>query len=274
MTAHPPEPEIDFYNPSPARVHDYLIGGKDNFEVDRAAVRELTDTIPSLPAMALATRAWLGRVVTHLAGEAGVTQFLDIGSGLPTTGNTHTIAQTAAPAARVVYVDNDHLVLAHCRALLTENPRVRVVHGDLRDPHRILDHPEVTGLIDPTRPIALILSSVLAFLGDHDRPHDAVAALRARLAPGSYLAVSHPDNTVAPDQAAHLDQLYATLSPPGKTRSPEEIARFLTGLRLLDPGLVHVGHWRPAPGEPTWTPEQAWVLAGVGRLDHPATPPP
>ena len=217
--------------------------------------------------MARANRAWLRRVVKYLAEEAGIRQFIDIGSGLPTQDNTHQVAHRHAPGSHVVYVDNDPIVGAHAAALLAEDPATTAVVGeDLCHPEAILEHPETQRLIDFTRPVGLLLVAVLHFFRDADRPYEVVAQLRDALCPGSFIAISHVDNETAPERAAYLEEVYARTSAPGQTRSRAEILRFFNGFDLIAPGLTYIADWRPEPGDTYFPPEQAWGLGGIGHI--------
>ncbi|GAA3744917.1 trans-aconitate methyltransferase [Spinactinospora alkalitolerans] len=263
-------PDIDTSTPSPARLYDYYLGGKDNFASDRQAAQRLYAKIPELRSMALANRMWLRRVVKHMA-QAGIHQFIDIGSGLPTQDPVHQVAHRHAPGCRAVYVDNDPIVLVHARALLADDPATTtVVEGDLRDPRAILTHPETRRLIDFTQPVGLLLIAVLHFLRDADHPYGVVRQLRDALCPGSQLAISHVDNTTAPERAAFLESVYAASSAPGQTRSHHDIAAFFNGLEPVDPGLAYVSDWRPESGDTYFPPEKAWVYGGIGRILRPA----
>ncbi|GAA4896150.1 SAM-dependent methyltransferase [Streptomonospora salina] len=269
MPDHTPAPPagVDPYTPSAARLYDFYLGGKDNYAADREAGTELLERIPELHSTAHANRYFLRRVVRHLAAEAGIDQFLDIGSGLPTQDNVHQVAQRHAPGARVVYVDNDPIVLAHAHALLAEDPATTAVaEADLRDPAGILAHPQIRGMIDFSRPVAVLMIAVLHFLTDEDRPYEVVAALRDRLCPGSYIAVSHLENETSPQRAAFMEQVYARSSATLKGRSHAEIRRFFTGMELVEPGVMPISQWRRDPTEPYWPPEQAWGDGGLGRL--------
>ena len=254
--------KIDTTVAHPARRYDYLLGGKDNFAVDRESGDALVAAFPHIRAAARSNRDFLRRAVTFLTVEAGIRQFLDIGTGLPTANNTHEVAQSFAPQARIAYVDNDPLVLTHARALLTSASEgaTSYTHADLRDPRAILSHPEVTNVIDFTRPVALLLVSVLAFLPDDDDPWTVVATLMDGLPSGSYLALSH----AATD---HFDpQVLAAwyrAAPDSRLRSGLEIARFFSGLQIVAPGLVSTADWRPDDRGERLTPEQAVTVAGV-----------
>jgi|SRR5690625_5003366 len=252
--------------PSPARLYDHYLGGKNNYPVDREASEELLSQVPELLSMARANRYWLRRVVGYMA-RSGVDQFLDIGSGLPAQSPTHEVAQQINPSARVVYVDNDPLAATHARALVADDPdTTAVVQADLRNPEDILTDPSTERLIDFSQPVGLLLVAILHFLQDRDRPYDIARALRSELAPGSYVAISHVDNETAPERAAVLEQVYEHSAAPGRTRSHAEIAGFLDGLNVVEPGLCFVGDWRPELGDTYWPPEQAWVYGGLGRV--------
>jgi SAM-dependent methyltransferase len=230
---------IDVDRPSQARIYDYLLGGSLNFASDREAARELIAMVPDVPLVAQANRAFLRRSVRFLV-DAGIRQFLDIGSGVPTRGNVHEIA----PEARVMYVDIDPVAVAHSQAILAGNDRVGVLREDLRQPAQIMRHPEIRGLLDLTRPVALLVVSVVHFIADSDDPIGILGTLRDAVAPGSYLALSH----VTTDGRSHVP----AASPNGarsdtfaRPRRPAEVERFFAGFDLVDPGLVPVEHWRP-----------------------------
>ncbi|WP_329494508.1 SAM-dependent methyltransferase [Kitasatospora herbaricolor] len=255
-------PEI----PHPARMYDYYLGGKDNFPADREAAEKVLALSPLVRISALANRAFLGRAVRYLA-EQGVTEFLDIGTGIPTAGNTHQIAQQVHPHARVAYLDNDPIVLVHGRALLAaaSNGSATVVQADLRDPDAVLATPEVRRLLEPGRPVGLLLFAVLHFVDDKDDPHAIVRRLVDALPPGSHLALSHAtgDFTSA-TAAAKGPAIYRAASAQLTMRTRQEVLGFFDGLELVEPGLVTAPLWRPdrAP-EPTDGEVAIW--AGVGR---------
>src|SRR5215472_17326208 len=182
---------IDTSTPNIARIYDYLLGGKDNFAADRGAAERLIGAIPDVAAIARDNRSFVARVVRYLATEAGIRQFLDLGSGLPTQANVHELAQAVAPDARVVYVDNDPVVAVHGQALLASGGQAGMVLGDLRDPAAVLQHPAVAGRLDLTRPVAVLCTSTLHFIAGQARPHQIIAGYRDRMAPGSYLAITH-----------------------------------------------------------------------------------
>ncbi|MGI5162114.1 SAM-dependent methyltransferase [Microbispora sp. CA-102843] len=245
---------IDTSRPSVSRVYDFMLGGKDNFAVDRHVAEAALRIAPDAPAAAKSNRDFLRRVVRHLAAEAGIRQFLDIGSGLPTQGNVHEVAQQIAPEARVVYVDNDPIVLVHGRALLARNGSTTVIEADIRDPEAILGHPAVTALIDFDQPVALLLFGILHHLNDHEEPEAIAARLRAALPSGSYLALSHfhnpgPGMPEVSAQADSAEKLFNEHLGTGRWRTHDEIMTFFGDLPLLEPGLVPLPEWRPDPGE-------------------------
>jgi S-adenosyl methyltransferase len=262
-------PGIDTTKASIARVYDWWLGGEHNFRVDQDAARAMIAIEPKARVIARAYRAFLIRAVRYLAGEAGIRQFLDIGSGIPTAQNVHQIAQETAPGSRVVYVDNDDVAVAHSRLLLDGNPDAAVIHADLRDPRTILDHPETRRLIDFTQPVGLLLAAVLHFIPDSDGPEQILATLRGPLPPGSYLAISHACRDAIPDVATVYETAYSSRVAARSTfRSRQAIARFFDGFTLLEPGLVWLPEWRPdSPGDVPEDPAALWGVAGVGRYD-------
>jgi O-methyltransferase involved in polyketide biosynthesis len=247
-----------------ARIWNYWLGGKDHFAVDRAAGDKVASMLPSIVAQARADRAFLGRAIQYLAGEAGIRQFLDIGTGLPTADNTHQVAQRIAPDARVVYADNDQLVLAHARALLTSSREgvCDYVDGDLREPDVILAQAART--LDFTRPVALMLLGILHHISDTEQAYQIVRQLMAALAPGSYLAINHSTSAIhgaAMEEAVkHWNQVG---TPPMTLRSPEQIARFFDGLDLLEPGVVSCSRWRASISELGGDPPEVDEFCGV-----------
>jgi S-adenosyl methyltransferase len=239
------------HRPNPARVYDALLGGKDNYAVDREVADRLAAAKPALLANVRANRRYLGRVTRYLATEAGIRQFLDLGTGLPNQDNTHEVAQRAAPGARVVYVDNDPVVLAHARALLVGllDGVTAFLDEDIRNPDIILARAATT--LDFTKPVAVMLLGVLYMIPDADRPYDIVAAFMDAVPPGSYLAISHPASDVDAAAAAEAARQYDASLPTTQTnRNREQVTRFFDGLELLEPGVVQLNTWRPDPGEP------------------------
>lgn len=252
-----------------ARMYDYYLGGHDNFAADRIAALKVIEAAPDVPAIAQANRRFLGRAVRFLAADAGISQFLDLGTGLPTQGNVHQIAQQANPAARVVYVDNDPMVLAHSRALKTE-AGTAVIHADLCASDQILRHPDTCRLIDFSEPVAILLIAVLHFVGDPDAGA-AVARYAAAAAPGSYLVISHVTASPEPLAARKVSAVYAGTANPGTLRTREQILALFAGTTLAEPGLVPVTRWRPDHAEPG-RPGKDWMLAGVARMPGPGKP--
>ncbi|KAA9379371.1 SAM-dependent methyltransferase [Microbispora cellulosiformans] len=246
---------MDTSKPSIARVYDFFLGGKDNFAIDREIGEATLKIAPDAPAAGRSNRAFLRRVVRHLAAEAGIRQFLDIGSGLPTQGNVHQVAQAAAPDSRVVYVDNDPIVLVHGRALLATNGSTTVIEADVRDPESILNHPAVNDLIDFTQPVALLLFAILHHVNDHEDPHAIAARFREALPSGSYMALSHfhnpgPSMPEVSAQATTAEKLFNENLGTGRWRNRDEILAYFGDMELLEPGVVPLAEWRPDPGEP------------------------
>jgi trans-aconitate methyltransferase len=236
--------------PNPARVYDALLGGKDNYAVDREVADRLAAAKPALLANVRANRKYLGRVTRYLAGEAGIRQFLDLGTGLPNQDNTHEVAQRVAPAARVVYVDNDPVVLTHARALLTSTPAgaTNYLDEDIRDTDVILARAADT--LDFREPVAVMLLGVLYMIPDEDKPYEIVTRLMDAVPPGSYLAISHPASDVDAEAAAAAARQYDQSLPTTQTnRTREQVTRFFDGLELLEPGVVQLNRWRPDPGD-------------------------
>src|SRR6266496_767235 len=233
----------------PARVYDYWLGGTDNFAADREAAERVLATTPGLRYRVRANRAFLGRATRYLAAEAGLRQFLDIGTGIPAAGNTHEVAQRVAPDARVVYVDNDPIVLLHAQALLRSTPEgaTAYLQADLRDPGAILDR--AAALLDFGQPVAVMLLGVLHLIQDGEDPWGIVARLMAAMPPGSYLTISHPAIDIHPSQANAQRVYNERVATPQTLRTREQVARFFDGLELVDPGLVQVHQWRPGPGD-------------------------
>ena len=256
---------VDTETPSPARIYDFWLGGSQNFEADRQAGRRAAAAMPTLTAAIRANRAFLGRVVQHLVTDYGITQFLDLGSGVPTVGNVHEVAKDANPDARVVYVDIDPVAIAHARHLLTGVEGVSAILADMRRPKDVLSHPIVPATLDLTRPVALLFNAVLHFLPDTDRPGQILRAYVDAVAPGSYVALSHaaPDLTHRDEQDAMLADYRRSTSAAFTNREPEEIASWLTGLEICPPGLVTIDTWRPEPDAPTEP-----ILRTYGALAH------
>lgn len=258
---------IDIATPNVARMYDYYLGGKDNFAADREAADKVVSAMPGVLDFTRANRRFLSRVVTMLA-EQGVRQFLDIGSGLPTRENVHEVAQRAAPDARVCYVDNDPVVLAHARALLADNAMTTVIQADLHDPRSILDHPEVRAGLDFDRPVAVLMLAILHFVPDDMRPAALVAQFRERLVSGSFLVISHGHAGAVSDEveAQVRDAYGATRAGDIIPRPADRLMAFFEGTELLEPGLVQVGDWRAGAGPVESDLSTAGFLGGVGKV--------
>ncbi|MFI6920124.1 SAM-dependent methyltransferase [Nonomuraea spiralis] len=234
--------------PHSARVYDYLLGGKDNFQADRTAAEDVIKIAPYMPTSVRANRDFMVRVTRYLAAERGVDQFIDIGTGLPTSPNLHEVAQQADPAARIIYVDNDPLVLVHARALLTSSPegRTRYIQADLNDPDAIIDSPEVRDTFDFARPVALCLIAVVHFIPDEDDVLAIIERLMKPLPAGSFLALSTITLDSAPGKlVSEAVAQYNRRGIMSKARTRAQIEEFFDGFRLIEPGVVPVHHWRP-----------------------------
>jgi hypothetical protein len=264
------QPPFDTSVAHVARVYNYWLGGKDNFAADRAAGEQAIKAFPNIVLSARANRAFLARAVRFLADEAGIRQFLDIGTGIPSANNTHEVAQSVAPESRVVYVDNDPIVLSHARALLASHPAgaTDYIDADLRNPQQILA--SAARLLDFSQPVALMIMAVLQHLDDEDDPYKVVAALLAGLPPGSYFAMSHPAKDIdAAAMAKMADSLNQTMAEKVTFRDRPAVARFFDGLELVDPGMVQASKWRPTSEAEAASPAALW--AGVARKPGPAT---
>jgi hypothetical protein len=260
-------PGVDTKRANIARIYDYLLGGSHNFLADQDVGRVIAAVEPNARAIGRANRAFLGRAVRFASG-AGITQFLDIGSGIPTQGNVHEVAQQANAQARVLYADLDPVAIAHSKALLEGNPNAAIMDADLREPEKVLAQLPATGLIDLTQPVALLLVAVLHFIADAEDPWQIVATLRDALAPGSYLVLCHGTGEGKPVVAQAAEQVYnRSVSAHLQMRSRADILRFFEGFELVDPGVVPIPRWRPDPGdEPSGDPGTFWGgLVGVGR---------
>ena len=239
---------IDTTVPHSARIWNYWLGGKDNFPVDRQAGDQTIAVLPEIVDIARASRQFLMRVVQYLAGQGGIRQFLDVGTGLPTVNNTHEVAQQVAPESRVVYVDNDPLVLAHARALLTSSPEgaTDYVEADARDVDAIVERASAT--LDLSKPVAVTMLGILPFIGDDEEARAIVTRLLAALPAGSYLAITHSTSEVSGERVIEAVRQWNAVAPtPYTLRSPAQIAAFFTGLELIEPGIVSCPEWRPEP---------------------------
>jgi hypothetical protein len=256
---------IDVSRPHPARVYDYHIGGKTNYPVDRELAERFIAVAPQTSVTALDNRAFLGRAVRY-AAEQGIDQFLDIGTGIPAPGNTHEVAQEIVPSARVAYVDNDPIVLAHARALMpaTDRGRTTFTMGDVREPEKILAAPEVREVIDFDRPVALMLVAILHFIRDDEKPHDIVARLRDALPSGSMLLLSHASFDANPNQGRKGAEGWKNASAEMTMRPYDEIRTMFAGFDLVEPGLRT--HWNPdgEPEHPLDEVENVWGYGAVG----------
>ncbi|TMR27568.1 SAM-dependent methyltransferase [Actinomadura geliboluensis] len=258
-----PGPGIDTSVSHVARIWNYWLGGKDNYPVDREVGDQILGMLPDVARLARASRLFLNRVVWHLAAEAGVRQFIDIGTGLPTVDNTHEVAQRAAPESRIVYVDNDPLVLEHARSLLTSTPEghTAYIHADLREPEGILEGAAET--LDFSRPVAFTLMGILEFVPDDEQAYAIVRRLLSAVPSGSYFAMYDGTNVVHGEASDRIVDVWnASGNAQLVLRTPEQIAGFFEGLEIEEPGIVPVTHWRPdTPGEP----EPVDAYGGVGR---------
>ncbi|MEW2485782.1 SAM-dependent methyltransferase [Streptomyces sp. NPDC048411] len=255
---------IDTSTPHSARFWNYFVGGKDNYEKDRELGDHIKEIFPGLVDVALTSRHFLGRVVRHLAGEQGIRQFLDIGTGLPTADNTHEVAQRVAPDARIVYVDNDPLVLTHARALLTSTPEGETAYLDanLYEPEAVLKAAAKT--LDFSQPVALMILNTLGHVADYDQARALVSQLMAGLPSGSYLVISDSTSTSA-GMIAASEAYNSSGAIPYYVRSIEEITGFFDGLDLADPGIAQVTQWRPEPGIASGSATSVDAYGGVGR---------
>jgi len=259
--------EIDTSRPHPARTYDYFLGGKDNFAADREVAEKVIAGWPAIRLGVRENRKFLARAVSYLAGEAGIRQFLDIGTGLPTANNTHEVAQAVTPSAHVVYVDNDPLVLAHARALLTSSPegRTAYIHADLRDPAAILNDPVTREVLDFTQPVALMLIAILHMIPDDEKPAEIVATLIDALPPGSYVVASHI-TAEHNEGAAAAEGRFQEASMKAQWRDSDVFARLaFGGLDLVPPGVVLTSEWRNDEPAPRPTAADVSAYGGVAR---------
>ncbi|MFB9963407.1 SAM-dependent methyltransferase [Sinosporangium siamense] len=254
--------------PSVARMYDYYLGGKDHFAADREAAEQFIRLLPGIREIALANRGFLARSVDH-AARSGISQFLDIGSGLPTQENVHEVAHRVVPEARVVYVDNDPIVLSHGRALLADSPGTTVVAGDMREPARLFTNPEITTQIDFTRPVAVLMVAMLHFISDHDLVAHIIDVIRGKLVAGSHLIVSHAFEGDADTMTREAGQRIYRATNTGSltSRGPDDLAALVKDMELLEPGIVPVHAWRPADTEEPvpFDPDKPGILALVAR---------
>jgi SAM-dependent methyltransferase len=255
-------------SPSPARIYDALLGGSHNFEVDRLAAARAVELVPDLPMVALSNRAFLRRSVRFLV-DAGIRQFLDIGSGIPTAGNVHEVVQQANPECRVQYVDIDPVAVAHANAILADNERTAAIDGDLRTPQKLLGDPRLRTMIDLNQPVGVLLVAMLHLLSDDEDPRGVVAAIRDLVAPGSHVVISHLSSAQRPADTAQLGTQAKQRTGAGiYFRSRDEITALFDGWTLVAPGLVEVPLWRPESSDDVYAEAgRSVALAGVGRRD-------
>jgi hypothetical protein len=252
--------DVDLSKPNAARVYDYFLGGANNFDVDRAFARKVTEILPDAPFLAIENRSFLRRAVKYLA-EQGVRQFLDLGSGIPTVGNSHEIAQAVDPDCRVVYVDFEAVAVAHSELILQDNPNADIVRADLREPNSVLEHPKTTALLDFSQPVAVMMFASIHFVADADHPEEIIAAYRDATAPGSYLALSHGTEDDRPEVGDAVAEYNATANP-AILRTRAQVRKFFQGYELVEPGLVFTPEWH---GElDVVDPWRAGCYAGVG----------
>ena len=262
------KPQINMAKPHAARVYDFYLGGKDHFAADRETGQALMRVVPTIRAAARENRAFLGRAVRFLVAEAGIRQFLDIGTGLPSANNVHEVAQGLVPSCRVVYVDNDPIVLAHARALLTSSPegKTAYIQADLREPGKILGDPVTRQTLDFTQPIGLMLVAVLHFVPDAEQPRRIVDTLLGALPSGSYLAATHVTAEHDPDTLAGAGRAYRERGLTGQIRTADEFAEVaFRGLEMVDPGLTLVSEWRPRGAGPRPMASEVNTYGGVAR---------
>ncbi|GAA1350433.1 SAM-dependent methyltransferase [Saccharothrix algeriensis] len=267
-----PRSDVDLSVPSAARAYDYFLDGAHNFAVDRAFADQVLAIAPSVPAVTKLNRSFLRRVVKFCLDQ-GIRQFLDLGSGIPTVGNVHEIAQQVDPASRVVYVDYEPVAYAHARQLLVGNPFATIVQADIRNPSAILDHPETRRLIDFSEPVALLMVGVLLFISDEDRPGELVRTYRQHLAPGSFLAISHiASEQAGPELQAEVSRLvdaYAAADEHVHVRTHRDVlAWFDEGTTLVEPGLVCLPDWRPDGDQEETSVARPLGYGGVARVDQ------
>ena len=258
---------ISLDKPSPARMYDYFLGGHHNFAIDRIAADEMIRAYADFPLLMRVGRAFLGRAVQFFT-EQGIEQFLDIGSGVPTVGNVHEVAQQINPTARVVYVDIDPVAVSHSATILQHNPYATIIQADARNPHLILADPNVRRLLNFDKPIAVLLAFFLHFVTDDEAATSLIRVLRNALAPGSYLMISHGSlDNLPPEIVDQIHALYARSTHPVKLRSRTQIEAFFNGLELIEPGVVHVPLWRPNGPEDLFhsQPERSSSFGGIGR---------
>lgn len=269
MSALPEDDGLGQDKAHPARLYDHYLGGKDNYEVDRKAALQVAEVFPYAGWMARANRDFMSRAVDYLARSAGIRQFLDIGTGIPTEPNLHQVAQDIAPESRVVYVDNDPIVLAHARALMNGTPEGRTdyIHADFTDPESILSAPQLRENLDLSQPVALSLIALLHFISDRHRPYEIVRTLLEALAPGSYLVMSHATADFDPESIAGAVRVYRENGMDPQVRDRAEFERFFDDMELVEPGIVVPHRWRPTGIEPNTSMDaKVSFYAGLARM--------
>ncbi|MCW2638309.1 MAG: hypothetical protein JWP76_615 [Dactylosporangium sp.] len=257
--------DVNVERPSVARVYDYFLGGSHNFAVDREFADEVLRAMPDVPTVAQENRAFLRRAVRYLCG-LGIRQFVDLGSGIPTVGNVHEVAQSLDPGAEVVYVDMDPVAYAHSRAILADNPHATVIRADLRQPAEVLADPQLRAHIDVDQPVGLLLVAVLHFVPDDERPADIVAAYGSAVAPGSHIVVSHMSAEGMDDAKDEALNLYQRSSTTVIPRTAQDVTRLLGDFSLVEPGVVRLPQWRPESPDEAGSTEIPG-LAVVARRD-------
>jgi O-methyltransferase involved in polyketide biosynthesis len=255
---------LDANTPNVARIYDYWLGGKDNFAADRTTAEKLSEIVPEARAAARANREFLRRAVRYSA-EAGIRQFIDLGTGLPTQANVHEVAHQIVPGARVVYVDYDPVVVVHGQALLQSDNATAIVEADLREPEKILEHHELRAMIDLDEPVAVLMVGILHFITDDEDPYGIVARFRDAMAPGSLLAICHVTADPRPHAEAPVTEIYRQATAPMVPRSRDQVLRLFDGFDLVEPGLVYAPDWRPERAGEATDPVTSFVFAGVGR---------
>ena len=270
MSVEQGPPGVDTTRPHPARRYDYWLGGKDNYAADRASAAEIeANGFSTIRLAARENRQFLGRVVSYLAADEGIRQFLDIGAGLPAANNVHEVAQGVDPTARIVYVDNDPIVLAHARVLLRSSREgaTAYIDADVRDPERILRDPELLATLDLDRPVALTLLAILHFISDEEQPHAIVERLRTALPSGSFVVLTHATSDhLTPAQLAASAEANERSGVQFRLRSTAEFTQFFDGLELMPPGITSVVNWRPPVEQPQSLVEKVSMLCGIGRV--------
>jgi hypothetical protein len=259
---------IDTGKPHPARVYDYLLGGRDNYEVDRDTAEEMLAALPRLREAARENRRFLHRAVRTVV-EAGIRQIIDIGTGIPTSPNTHEIAHSIAPQTRVLYIDNEPIVQVHAHAHLTDAPNTAFMLADFRETQAILEHPDLRSMIDLTQPTAVLAVALMHFITDQEGPAQCIAALRDALSPGSYLALTHATADGVEDDVEGALSAYRRYTVNVTPRPRAEVLRLFDGFDLVEPGLTTVAQWRPDPGQTD--PPRYGVYAGLGVKPGPHT---